>query len=95
MIQPTIKEKMEIRIDAIAKLSFVRTDTEHFYTEYYPRIKHEMEEFARLICEEMTGKEKKYSDNYGIKSEDWFNAGNNLRVEEEKQKAQEILKALE
>ena len=99
MTQPTIKENMFKTIEIIQELQteFMRAlDAENGTAlEMVPRIVKKsdeaMKDFARLICEEMTG-EKMLETSGNTKS---FDEGYNARVTEEKQKAQEILKALE
>lgn len=99
MTQPTIKEKIQ---ELLRQHSNVRTDINNvgmIIKEKFVNIGQDFpKEFARLICEEMTGKLS------GWKCVNCFDPNScdenteeayDQKVEEEKQKAQEILKALE
>lgn len=83
MTQPTIKEKInEFRDKFFSKNPF----EQEMYDKEFPKF------FARLICEEMINKENNLWEP-GDSLEEKF--GWDQCVEEQKAKAQEILKALE
>lgn len=93
MTQPTIKEKMEGVIEAIAGgVTHFEMNGRNNAEEYIEKARAEMRDFARLICEEMINKENNLWEP-GDSLEEKF--GWDQCVEEQKAKAQEILKALE
>lgn len=85
MIQPTIKEKIDkLQDEFLEEIDQSIEDEKQYFC-----IEDLTLDIARLICEEMTGKKE---DIYA--PIDLVRQGYNERIEEEKQKAQEILKAL-
>ena len=89
MTEPTIKEKMakiiRERTSELSKPFYSDDDLAQILTKIQNAI---LKDFARLICEEMTGK-------MIIPAETFGDQGYNIRVAENEVKAQEIFKALE
>ena len=101
MIQPTIKKKMESVIEVLAGyVTHFEMSGRNNAEEYIEKSRVELRDFARLVCEAMTGKKDRnpcgpYCGQDRGDGGSCPHEGYNDRIEEEKQKAQEILKALE
>ncbi len=106
MEQSTIREKIEKLLNQDG-ISYIESFKINFKTPKQNNIGGEMimnpvflKEFARLICEAMTGSKEKNTCSYRCGRDMGDGAscdheGYAKRIDEEKQKAQEILKALE
>jgi len=85
MDQPTIKERIQDLFCGIT------TSEKHLDCIH----RKDLRNFARLICEEMTGKPQPLFDEKKYHEENLMISGRNSRIIEEIKKTQEILKALE